>query len=266
MEDYIIYSHLKHLLVLARCTQQEGKTKLKKEREIMFKKTFTIAAIMSLFAMSTPALVLASRGEDDTHNDDRGRIEMNDDSRREDRQEDRREDRRDDRHDGEDDKGLHHGFYQGLFYNGVVTAVSSTGFTITSSNNATLTVNTESAKIIQIPRAVITLGDIAVGDRVHVTGTKVDSVVTASVVYSMPMNSKFAKEKGTVTAVTDTTVTIQNKSGETVTVNTDADTQVVDQNGDATTLAEVDTGEKVKVFGIWDTVLNIFNAIKIRLK
>ncbi len=236
----------------------------------MFKKTFTIAAIMSLFAMSTPALVLASRGEDNTQNDDRGQIEMNDDNRREDRREDRhddrREDRREDRHDGEDDNGLHHGLYQGLFYNGVVTAVSSTGFTITSSNNATLTVNTESAKIIQIPRAVITLSDIAVGDRVHVTGTKVDSVVTASVVYSMPMNSKFAKEKGTVTAVTDTTVTIQNKSGETVTVNTDADTQVVDQNGDATALAEVNTGAKVKVFGIWDTVLNIFNAIKIRLK
>ncbi len=235
----------------------------------MLRKTITIATMFTLFAMSVPALALASRGEDDNQNDDRGRIEMNDDRReehREDRREEHREDKREDRHEGEDDNGLHHGLYQGLFYNGVVTAVSSIGFTITSSNNATLTVNTEAAKIIQIPRAVITLSDIAVGDKVHVTGTKVDSVVTASVVYSMPMNSKFAKEKGTVTAVTDTSITIQDKSGETVTVKTDADTQVVDQNGQATTLAEINTGEKVKVFGLWDTVLNIFNAIKIRLK
>ena len=235
----------------------------------MLRKTISIATMFALFAMSTPTLALASRGGDDDQNDDHGRIEMNDDrreDRRENHQEDRKENRREERHEGEDDNGLHHGLYQGLFYNGVVTAVSSTGFTITSSNNATLTVNTEAAKIIQIPRAVITLSDIAVGDKVHVTGTKVDSVVTASVVYSMPMNSKFAKEKGIVTAVTDTSITIQDKSGETVTVKTDADTQVVDQNGQATTLAEINTGEKVKVFGLWDTVLNIFNAIKIRLK
>lgn len=246
----------------------------------MLKKTLAVATMFTMFAMTTPAMVFANGsgrgGNDDQNNDDhgkdRGRVEQStnefgvkilDDNRNGDK---RSEDRSGEDRNGKDGKEFHNGMFSNLFYSGEVTAVSSTGFTILTNSGVSLEVNAASAKIVRIPRSVIALGDIAVGDKVHITGTKADGVVTAIVIYDMPANLSPAVAKGTVTVVTDDSITVQTKNDQTITVNTNGDTQVVDKNGDETTLAAVDAGAKVKLFGLWDSILNVFNAIKIRLK
>lgn len=236
-----------------------------------------IIAAFALMLVITPALAFAhGNDKNDDNNNNRGRgnfvqqiqkakhlpkvsatnefgVQILGDNKKDDNDNGKREDH-------------HLGFFQNIFYNGEVTAVSGNGFTIKTNSDVTLTVDTTSAKIIRIPRSVIANSDIAVGDTVHITGTKVDGVVTASVVYDMSQNLKPAIAKGTVTAVTDNSITVQTKDDKTVTVNTDGDTKVVDQNGNPATVADIDTGENVKLFGLWDTVLHVFNALKIRLK
>lgn len=153
----------------------------------------------------------------------------------------------------------------GLFYKGTVTAVSDSGFTMNTRINSTLTVTTSGAKLVRIPRTVITLSDIQVGDKVFVTGTKTDSSVAAFVVYDMSANIKPAKVKGSVTEVNGTTLTVENKKGVITEVATNGDTQIMAE-GQPATLADIGIGTKVKIFGLWDSILNIFNALKIVLK
>lgn len=229
-------------------------------------------AVFAIMAIITPSFALAHGGNDDDNNRDRsGKFEQKFNSTNEfgvhvlgenKRNADRNADRNDDR-------GIkqynNKNYFANLFYSGEVTAVSSTGFTIKTNNNTTFNVNTESAKIIRIPRDVINLSEIQVGDTVHVTGTKDEGVITASVVYNMAQNLKPAIAKGTVTAVSDNSITLATKDNQTVTLNTDGDTRIVDKDGEVSANADIEIGTKVKSFGLWDTVLNVFNTIKVKL-
>lgn len=75
---------------------------------------------------------------------------------------------------------------------------------------------------------------------------------------------------GTVTAVSNNangtgTLTIQTPSGQSVNVNTNANTNVIDQNGNLSSLTNIAIGAQVKLVGLWDSVLNVFNAIKVKI-
>lgn len=222
------------------------------------KKLSTLIAITAIATMAMPGLAFASNDRDD----DRG-------DQRQERREDRKEHRSDQTNDLGvrvfEDRGLHLGV-PGLFYKGTVTAVSSTGFTIVSRDNTSLTVDASSAKIIRVPRTVISLADIKVNDSVWITGTKVNSTITASIVYAMSENIRPAKAKGTVTAVSGNTITVQTKNDKTITVNTTGDTNVVTQDGTAGTTADIQVGSKLKLWGLWDKVANLFSALRIKIK
>lgn len=172
---------------------------------------------------------------------------------------------------GRHDNGKHLGWFKEHkkdfkrnAFSGEVTTVSSIGFTFTAKDGSSLTVNTEDAKIVRLPNATLN-AEIVVGDRVHVVGEKTDSNIVATTVYDFAANLHAAVAKGSVTAVSDDSITVQTDADSTITVNTNGDTKVVDADGNASTLAEVDAGENVKLFGFWDSVLNVFNAIKIKL-
>lgn len=229
----------------------------------MIKKTFvSIIAALAVVAMIAPAAAFAH--DNDREREDRDRTEMRA------------------RHTNEfgvrtfdDDQSGDHdkhgkGLMLGLLYTGTVTAESSSGFTIRTKDNSTFTVNATGATVVEIPRTVRTVADIDVNDRVFITGTKSGGTITASVVYYMPENVKPASAKGTVTTVSSTsgttsTVTVQNKSGQTATVNITGDTEVTTSDKEVGTASDVQVGAKVKLFGFWDSVLNVFNAIKVRI-
>ncbi len=166
----------------------------------------------------------------------------------------------------QDDSRLGVGLW-GLSYGGTVSAVSTTGFTLQTPRNSAYTVNTANAKIVRLPHTTIGLSDIAVNDKVSVTGTVNGSTIDASVVFDLKPNLKPAVGKGTITAVNGTTLTVQTKNNTSVTVNADANTQVVKKDGTTGTVAaDATTGVKVKISGLWDSVLNVFNALKIKIK
>ena len=153
--------------------------------------------------------------------------------------------------------------------NGTVTAVSDSGFTLTANSGAEFTVDITNAKLVRLPRSVIVLGDIAVGDRVFVTGTEEDGTLTASVVFAKPdranKGSVRALAKGTITAIDGTTLTVQGKHGTEATVTTDSNTEIT-KDGEAGVFADLEVGTKVKILGLWDSILHIFSALRIAIK
>jgi hypothetical protein len=74
-----------------------------------------------------------------------------------------------------------------------------------------------------------------------------------------------ARAQGEVTAVNDNGFMIQSDADSEIQVNVTDDTEYVDAEGDATTRGDIDEEDNVKVFGFWDDILNVFNAIKVRL-
>ena len=151
---------------------------------------------------------------------------------------------------------------------GVVTSVSSTGFTLNTKDGKIFTVNTAAAKILTAYGTSIDLAGIIVSDNVMAQGMVNGSQINASLVVVTPQNTHPAKTNGTVTAVSGSTITVQsNHDGVVypVTINTNASTTVM-SNGTATTTAAITVGSKISVKGLWDELLNVLNAIKIRIK
>lgn len=155
-----------------------------------------------------------------------------------------------------------------LFQKGTVTAVSSTGFTLGRGNNqSALTVNTTNAKIVRVPNTVIALAGIQVGEGVWVMGDMNGNVLNASVVHVISQSIKPAAGRGTVTAVSNGNITLQTKNNSTVTVKTNENTKVVkDGQVVGTGTAAISTGSKIKFFGLWDKALNVYTALKIKIK
>jgi hypothetical protein len=182
--------------------------------------------------------------------------------------------------DSHDDNGKHRGIIKRLFHgredkdhkmlrSGTVTAVGSSSFDMKLKDGTVVTVLTASAKITKPFESEIKLADIKVDDKASVVGTLNGSQITATHVMITPMNTHPAKAKGTVTAVNGNTVTVQTQHQgvvSNVTVNTNANTQVTKADGSTGTAADVQVGSTVKVKGLWNEILNVLNAIKIRIK
>ena len=152
--------------------------------------------------------------------------------------------------------------------NGSVTAVSSTGFSLTAKDGSSVAVNTAGAKIINAYGAAITLSDISVNENAMVQGSENGSQINATLVVVTPASTHPAKATGTVTAVNGSTITVQSSHDGVVypvTINTNASTTVM-SNGATTTLSAIQVGSKINVKGLWDEVLNVLNAIRIRIK
>ncbi len=158
------------------------------------------------------------------------------------------------------------GSLSGMFYSGTVATKTASGFTFTTKDNTTLTATTSGAKLIRLPRTEIVLGDILVGDKVYITGTKSGTTVTASVVYDMSQNLKPAKAKGTVTAVNGNTITVQTKDNKTATIIVDGDTMVKTAGNQTGATSDIQVGSNVKVSGFWNTILNVLNAFIVKIK
>jgi hypothetical protein len=158
---------------------------------------------------------------------------------------------------------------------GTVTAVGTNSFTLKANDGIVYTVNTTGAKLMGPFGTVLAFSDIHVNDKANVRGT-VDAttntippgvrMITATSVIIIPANTKPARIKGTVTAVSGNTVTVQTKHNDTVTVNTASNTTVTKADGTAGTTADVTVGTNVKVKGLWNMLLNVLSAIKIKLK
>ncbi len=152
---------------------------------------------------------------------------------------------------------------------GSVTAKSSNGFTLTAKDGTVYTVTVDGDTKISRPfNGMIALADIAVNDSATVKGTVNGTQIAAKYVVVTPQNTHAAKARGSVTAVNGSVITIQgNDHGipYNVTVNTNADTTVKGTSTATSTVADIHVGSKITVKGLWDEILNVLNAIKIRI-
>lgn len=227
----------------------------------MFKKNFALAmAAFMAFSAVTPALALAKHGSDDNQFEDRRRQE----SRQVKDDEKRFGVEIDDDH-GKSDRNKESLAPKGIAKGKILTK-TDIGFTVKSKRDVIFTVDTTGAVITRIPNTVISLADLAVGDFVSVQGTKTDTTIAATKVFVIPLGIHKAEVKGTVTAVSGNTITLLTKKGFTATVNTDANTKFSGEHNTPMTLTDVIVGSKLKVEGIWDTVVNTINAFKVKLK
>jgi len=155
---------------------------------------------------------------------------------------------------------------------GVVNTVGTTSFSMTVKDGTVFTVDVTDAEIKNAFGANILIGDIQVNTKAIVKGSVEGSTIDASRVLIIPPDTHPAAAKGTVTAVSGNNFTIESAHHGveyTVNVTTDSNTQFQTGSGTTTatgTIADVQVGAKVKIRGLWDEILNVLKAIKIRIK
>lgn len=147
---------------------------------------------------------------------------------------------------------------------GGVTAISATGFTVTSRHGVSITVTTTPATVTT--ENGVSSPVVAVGDFVALTGTLSGSAMTASTVFIFNLTpvTHVHSYFGSVSAVGATGFTMTDRHGATITVTTSA-TTVVAEHGVASPVVAV--GNFVAVLGTGNgtnlaaTAVQIFNPV-----
>jgi hypothetical protein len=127
---------------------------------------------------------------------------------------------------------------------GIVTAVTSTGFTVKQRDGSSKTVTTSSSTSFLIGAAKSSQSDVSIGTRVLVEGTEGTSF-DADVVHIVP-----DLRIGKVTAVTSSSITIQGRDNTTITIHVDASTTYRGKGGAAGKLSDVTVGMYLSAQGI----------------
>ena len=172
----------------------------------------------------------------------------------------------DNRHDDDDDEEDENEHKRQV--RGTVTAKAVSGFDVRTKDGTVFSVLVNSdTKIVGPFGKMLTLANISVDDTATVKGVASSSQITASMVIVTPKNTHPAVAKGKVTAVSGNAITLQSQNHGvvySVTVNTNASTTVQTAGG-ATTTSAIQVGSKISAKGLWDELLNVLNAIKIRI-
>jgi hypothetical protein len=128
---------------------------------------------------------------------------------------------------------------------GEVSDLSSSGFTLTGRDGAVWTITLTGDTLYRYGAADGTLADVANGDTVLVLGTSTgDNALTATTVAVAG-----DRAMGTVTATSSTSITIQDRSGDSVTVHVDADTVYRVAGDDEASLADIAVDDVIAVSG-----------------
>ncbi len=156
---------------------------------------------------------------------------------------------------------------------GTVTAISGSNVTINvetkahlkdfTGNTAVIVTNADTKFATANKNTTVTFADIKIGDRIVAVGKLDGNTMTAVKVWEMGIPAK--KSYGKVTAVSDTSITIQNNTtGTTQTFTVDGDTKVA-INGETKTVSDIQVGDAGVVksqskgnISLWAKFLNLF--------
>ena len=152
-----------------------------------------------------------------------------------------------------------------LFFKGTVSDITATGFTLTLKDGETYTVDADSATFMKAGDDSFTLADLTTDAAVMVVGTKNEGTIDATFVSVVSDDMQIARTSGTITEVNDDSFVVQTTDDTTITVNTTDDTVFVNEDGETVNESDVEVGMTAKIAGLWDSVLNVFNAIKVKL-
>lgn len=130
---------------------------------------------------------------------------------------------------------------------GEISDLSSTGFKVTTRDGSVWTVTTDAETVYRYGRADGTAADVANGDTVLVQGESTgDNALAAS---SVSVAGDHVG--GTVTATTSSSITIETRAGDSVTIHVDADTMYRIRTDDEAegTLADIAVGDVIGAGG-----------------
>jgi Domain of unknown function (DUF5666) len=128
---------------------------------------------------------------------------------------------------------------------GTVTAVTADSITVTGRDGASHTITTTNSTTYRLGDAAASRSDVVVGSKIVATG----SAGTGDSFTATMVTIKVPRVAGTVTAVTASTITIQQRDGSSLTINVDADTTFGVAGNNAATLGDVAIGMKVIAAG-----------------
>lgn len=146
------------------------------------------------------------------------------------------------------------------FTNGLVTAVGSSTVTVRSGETS-FTIDASKATVVGKNGATTTLSSIALGDMLFVKGTVTGTTTVSASLISIGRPYKGMSVvkplgiKGTVTAVSTTTLTVREK-GKLITV--DASKATITGKSGTTTLSSIKAGDKVFVQGTASGTTTVF--------
>lgn len=185
---------------------------------------------------------------------------------------------------GNDESGIsERAFMRAVTGNITALGSDSASFTLTTANKAVYTVQIDSNTKLQDQLGnALAFSNLLVNDKVIVKGSsqmpfapmmnntnmQTNNVITASVVTKIPQNTHPAHAAGTVTAVNGNNINLQMTPGgivANVPVVTSANTTVVNKDGSTATLSDIQANSRIRVQGLWNEVLNVLDAIKIRI-
>lgn len=145
-----------------------------------------------------------------------------------------------------------------------ITAIGSSSITVTS-NSKTYTVNITSTTNLRrhyFGRATLT--EFSVNDLVDIVGLYTDdtgTTVNARLIRNVSIMKRRGVFFGTVSAKTDTTITLASKERGIQTVTVSSNTRYLNQKGTATTIATINIGDTIRVNGLWDKANNTITEI-----
>jgi hypothetical protein len=145
-----------------------------------------------------------------------------------------------------------------------ITAIGSSSITVTS-NSKTYTVNITSITNLRrhyFGRATLT--EFSVNDLVDIVGLYTDdtgTTVNARLIRNVSIMKRRGVFFGTVSAKTDTTITLASKERSTQTITVSSNTRYLNQNGTATTIATINIGDTIRVSGLWDKANNTITEV-----
>jgi hypothetical protein len=130
---------------------------------------------------------------------------------------------------------------------GEVSQLSSTGFKVTTHNGSVWTITTDSETVYRYGAADGTSADVANGDKVLVQGESTGDNALSATSVTVPGD----RVGGTVTATTSSSITIETRAGDSVTIHVDGDTtyRIRTDDDPAGTLADIAVGDVIGAAG-----------------
>ena len=127
---------------------------------------------------------------------------------------------------------------------GNVTAVTDSTITIKKRDASTQVITVTSSTIYTLGKATGSKADVRVGVDISAQGTVDGSSFTA-----LAVHVALAHATGTVTAVTDSTITIKDRKGETTVIHVSSSTTFKVRGKNGATIADIAVGDRVQVDG-----------------
>lgn len=147
-----------------------------------------------------------------------------------------------------------------------ITALGSSGDGLTVSNNGKTylisIISTTNLRRHYFGKA--SFSEFQVNDLVDIIGTYVDDAGTtihARLIRDVSIMKRRGVFFGTVSAKTDTTITLASKERGAQTITVSSNTRYLNQKGVATTIATINLGDTIRVRGLWDKANNTVTEV-----